>query len=168
MFGLRSVNGYSGTYVPPVWDEWYAMSGNFLSNDLNENGHIVSYDADRYHLDDVISDKASAYAEHTARPDPPFFTANRPFLMWIGTKAPHQPATPAPRDKKTYPDVSLPRPPSFDEKDVSDKPELGERQPTAEPGAEEIHGRALPQEVAVHAGRGRHDRRPRRSAARQR
>ena len=42
--------------------------------------------------------------------------------MWIGTKAPHQPATPAPRDKKTYPDVSLPHPPSFDEKDVSDKP----------------------------------------------
>ena len=118
----KYLNGYSGHYVPPGWDEWYAVSGNFLSNDLNENGHIVSYDADRYHLDDVISDKASAYAEHAARPDPPFFTANRPFLMWIGTKAPHQPATPAPRDNKTYPDVSLPRPPSFDEKDVSDKP----------------------------------------------
>jgi N-acetylglucosamine-6-sulfatase len=118
----KYLNGYSGTYVPPGWDEWYAVSGNFLSNDLNENGHIVSYEADGYHLDDVISEKASAYAEHAARPDPPFFTANRPFLMWIGTKAPHQPATPAPRDKKTYPDVSLPRPPSFDEKDVSDKP----------------------------------------------
>jgi N-acetylglucosamine-6-sulfatase len=118
----KYLNGYAGTYVPPGWDEWYAVSGNFLSNDLNENGHIVSYDADRYHLDDVISDKASAYTEHTVRPDPPFFAANRPFLMWIGTKAPHQPATPAPRDKKTYPDVSLPHPPSFDEKDVSDKP----------------------------------------------
>ena len=29
---------------------------------------------------------------------------------------------PGPRDKKTYPGVSLPHPPSFDEKDVSDKP----------------------------------------------
>src|SRR5215217_1621544 len=119
----KYLNGYKETYIPPGWEEWYAMSGNFLSNDLNENGHIVSYDADRYHLDDVISDKASSYAERAARPEPPFFTANRPFLMWIGTKAPHQPATPAPRDENAYPAVSLPHPPSFDEKDVSDKPD---------------------------------------------
>jgi N-acetylglucosamine-6-sulfatase len=119
----KYLNGYDEDYVPPGWDEWYAMSGNFLSNDLNENGHIVSYDADRYHLDDVISEKASSYAEHAARPDPPFFTANRPFLMWIGTKAPHQPATPAPRHLKDYPNLSLPHPPSFDENDVSDKPQ---------------------------------------------
>jgi len=118
----KYLNGYSGTYVPPGWDEWQAVSGNFLSNDLNENGHIVSYDADRYHLDDVLSEQASGYAERAARPDPPFFTADRPFLMWIGTKAPHQPATPAPRDKNAYPGVSLPRPPSFDEGDISDKP----------------------------------------------
>jgi N-acetylglucosamine-6-sulfatase len=118
----KYMNGYAGTYIPPGWDEWRAVSGNFLSNDLNENGHIVSYDADRYHLDDVLSEKASEYAQRSARPDPPFFTADRPFLMWIGTKAPHQPATPAPRDKSAYPDVSLPHPPSFDERDVSDKP----------------------------------------------
>jgi N-acetylglucosamine-6-sulfatase len=118
----KYLNGYNDDYVPPGWDEWYAMSGNFLSNDLNENGHIVSYDTDGYHLDDVLSEKASEYAERAARPDPPFFTADRPFLLWIGTKAPHQPATPAPRDKNAYLDVSLPRPPSFDEGDVSDKP----------------------------------------------
>ena len=118
----KYLNRYAGTYVPPGWDEWYALSGNFLSNDLNENGHIVNYDADQYHLDDVLSEKASDYIRRTAGADPPFFTANRPFFMWLGTKAPHQPATPAPRDKKTYPNVSLPRPPSFDEKDVSDKP----------------------------------------------
>ena len=118
----KYLNGYSGHYVPPGWDEWQAVSGNFLSDDVNENGHIVSYDADRYHLDDVLSEKASDYAKRAARPDPPFFTADRPFLMWIGTKAPHQPATPAPRDRNAYPDVSLPRPPSFDEGDVSDKP----------------------------------------------
>ncbi len=112
----KYLNGYNDDYVPPGWDEWYAMSGNFLSNDLNENGHIVSYDADRYHLDDVLAEKASVYAERAARPEPPFFTADRPFLMWIGTKAPHQPATPAPRDENAYPDVSVPRPPSFDER----------------------------------------------------
>jgi N-acetylglucosamine-6-sulfatase len=118
----KYLNGYNGDYVPPGWDEWYAVSGNFLSNDLNENGHSISYAADRYHLDDVLSDKASGYAERAARPDPPFFTTDRPFLMWLGTKAPHQPATPAPRDENALPDVSLPHPPSFDERDVSDKP----------------------------------------------
>ena len=118
----KYLNGYSGDYVPPGWEEWYGLSGNFLSNDLNENGHIVSYDADRYHLDDVLSEKATDYIRRTAGADPPFFTANRSFLMSIGTKAPHQPATPASRDENAYPHLSLPHPPSFDEKDVSDKP----------------------------------------------
>ena len=119
----KYLNGYGDNYVPPGWDEWYALSGNFLSNDLNENGDIVRYESDRYHLDDVISEKATDYIARTAGADPPFFTADSPFLMWIGTKAPHQPATPAPRDEHTYPDVSLPRPPNFDERDVSDKPD---------------------------------------------
>jgi N-acetylglucosamine-6-sulfatase len=118
----KYLNGYSGVYVPPGWEEWHGLSGNFLSNDLNENGHIVKYETDRYHLDDVLSEKATDYIRRTAGADPPFFTANRSFLMWIGTKAPHQPATPASRDKNAYPHLSLPHPPSFDEKDVSDKP----------------------------------------------
>jgi N-acetylglucosamine-6-sulfatase len=126
----KYLNGYAGTYVPPGWDEWRAVSGNFLSDDLNENGSIVSYDADRYHLDDVLSDKASDYIARTVGADQPFFTADGPFLMWVGTKAPHQPATPALRHEDAYPDVKLPRPPDFDERDVSDKPDwIGDNPP---------------------------------------
>jgi N-acetylglucosamine-6-sulfatase len=121
LFG-KYMNDYNDTYVTSGWDQWYAVSGNYLSNDLNENGHIVSYDPDRYHLDDVLSEKASEYVERAAIPEPPFFTVDRPFLMWIGTKAPHQPATPAARDENAYPNVSLAHPTSFDERDVSDKP----------------------------------------------
>jgi N-acetylglucosamine-6-sulfatase len=149
----KYLNGYNDDYVPPGWDEWYAFSGNFLSNDLNENGHIVNYDAERYHLDDVISDKASSYAEHAARPEPPFFTANRPFLMWIGTKAPHQPASPAPRDADSYPAISLPHPPSFDEKDVSDKPDWISDNPPLSPEQkrymEELYRKRLQSMLAV-------------------
>jgi N-acetylglucosamine-6-sulfatase len=119
----KYLNGYNETYVPPGWDEWYAVTGNYLSHTFNENGHLVSYDPESYYETDVMSEKASDYITRTAGADPPFFTADRPFLMWIGTKAPHQPATPAPRDINDYPAVSLPHPPSFDEKDVSDKPE---------------------------------------------
>ena len=125
----KYLNGYAGTYVPPDWDEWRALSGNFLSDHLSENGRIVSYDAGRYHLDDVLADKASAYARRADLPEPPFYTAERPFLMWIGTKAPHQPATPAPRHQGAYQDIFLPRPPNFDEQDVSDKPDWIEDNP---------------------------------------
>jgi N-acetylglucosamine-6-sulfatase len=118
----KYLNGYKETYVPPGWDEWYAVTGNYLSHTFNENGHLVSYEPESYYDTDVMSDKASDYITRTAGADPPFFTADRPFLMWIGTKAPHQPASPAPRDENAYPAVSLPHPPSFDEKDVSDKP----------------------------------------------
>ncbi len=118
----KYLNAYGGTYIPPGWDEWYGISGNFLSNSLNENGIIRDYDPERYHLDDVLSDKASGYVERTAGADPPFFATDRPFFMWLGTKAPHQPATPAPRHEDALKDLKLPRTPSFDEEDVSDKP----------------------------------------------
>jgi N-acetylglucosamine-6-sulfatase len=119
----KYLNGYNETYIPPGWDEWYAVTGNYLSHTFNENGHLVSYEPESYYDTDVMSDKASDYITRTAGADPPFFTADRPFLMWIGTKAPHQPASPAPRDDDSYPAISLPHPPSFDEKDVSDKPD---------------------------------------------
>ena len=149
----KYLNAYFGDYLPPGWDEWYGISGNFLSHDLNENGAIIRYDPATDHMDDVLSDKASDYVERTAGADPPFFTTDRPFLMWIGTKAPHQPATPAPRHEDAFRDVELPRPPSFDEKDVSDKPRWVRDNPPL--GAdqieymEELHRQRLQSMVAV-------------------
>jgi len=150
----KYLNAYYGDdYVPPGWDEWYAVSGNFLSNDLNENGHTIRYDPDRHHLDDVLSEKASDYVERTAGADPPFFTADRPFLMWIGTKAPHQPATPAPRHEDELEGVELPRPPSFDEEDVSDKPRWIRDNSALGPNRvgymEELHRKRLQSMLAV-------------------
>jgi N-acetylglucosamine-6-sulfatase len=149
----KYLNGYAGTYVPPGWDEWRALSGNFLSDALSENGRIVSYDADQYHLDDVLSEKASDYARRADRAEPPFYTADRPFLMWIGTKAPHQPATPAPRDAHAYPDVALPHPPGFDERDVSDKPDWIKDNPPLSPEQkgymDELHRKRLQSMLAV-------------------
>jgi arylsulfatase A-like enzyme len=73
--------------------------------------------------------------------------------MWIGTKAPHQPATPAPRDKKIYPDVLLPHPPSFNEKDVSDKPTWVSDNPSLsleqKKYMEELHRKRLQSMLAV-------------------
>ncbi len=149
----KYMNGYAETHVPPGWDEWYGVAGNYLSNVLNENGHMVNYDPEEDHLDDVLSEKASDYVERTAGADPPFFTADRPFLMWLGTKAPHQPATPAPRHEDEFEDVELPRPPSFDEKDVRDKPRWVQDNPPLSPDQvaymKEINRKRLQSMMAV-------------------
>ena len=41
----KYLNGYAGTYVPPGWDEWYAVSGNFPSNDLTRIIHEAATSA---------------------------------------------------------------------------------------------------------------------------
>ena len=122
----KYMNDYFGTRVPVGWDDWYAIAGNFRSTDLNENGRIVSYEPKRHHLDDVLAQKAVGYVRDTSADEQPFF-------MWLGTKAPHAPAIPAPRHKNTFLDARLARPPSFNEHDVSDKPEWIRDNPPLKP-----------------------------------
>src|SRR5215211_2475098 len=119
----KYMNGYYGTRVPVGWDDWYAIAGDYLSTRLNENGSINHYDPGRNHLDDVLAEKAAGYVRRVANDDPPFF-------MWLGTQAPHAPATPAARHEDAFLGVRLPRPPSFNEKDVSDKPDWVRNNPT--------------------------------------
>src|SRR3712207_3250312 len=107
----KYMNDYHGTRVPAGWDEWYGISGDHLSTRLSENGRIVRYDPGRHHLDDVLAAKAAGYVRRAAED-------GSPYLMWLGTSAPHAPATPAPRHEDAFPDARLPRPPSFDEEDV--------------------------------------------------
>ncbi|MDQ3428695.1 MAG: sulfatase [Actinomycetota bacterium] len=149
----KYLNGYAETYVPPGWDEWYGVAGNYLSHVLNENGHMVNYDPEEVYDTDVLSEKTADYVERTSGADPPFFTTDRPFLMWIGTKAPHQPATPAPRHKDALEDVELPRSPSFDEEDVRDKPRwVQDNQPLGPDQIaymEELHRKRLQSMLAV-------------------
>ena len=112
----KYMNDYYGTHVPQGWDDWYGIAGGYRTDELNENGRIKHYDPDRYHLDDVLAEKAIDYVRRTADQDKPFF-------IWLGTKAPHLPATPAPRHEDYFLDEPLPKSPSFDERDVSDKPD---------------------------------------------
>ena len=123
----KYMNDYYGTRVPQGWDDWYGISGNYLSNDLNENGNVRHYDSKDHHLDDVLAEKATDYVRRMAGND-------RPFFMWLGTQAPHAPAAPAPRHEDAFPDATLPRLPSFDEKDVSDKPDWVRDNPSLDRG----------------------------------
>src|SRR5215218_3436698 len=73
IFVGKYLNGYEGTHVPPGWDEWYAVSGNYMSTDLNENGTINHYDPEQDYLTDVLADRAVDYVGRPGGGSPSFF-----------------------------------------------------------------------------------------------
>jgi N-acetylglucosamine-6-sulfatase len=117
----KYLNHYPGddpNHVPPGWDEWYAKMGQFEYYDyeLNENGEVVSYGSEEEdYLTDVLSAHVTNFVRQAAAKDDPFFA-------YVAPIAPHNPATPAERHKGTFADEEVPRSPSFEEEDVSDKP----------------------------------------------
>jgi arylsulfatase A-like enzyme len=114
-FNSYGQNG-SQTYVPPGWDEWYGLKGTYYNYWLNENGTVVSYGTNpEEYQTDVFTRKAIDYVSRAADDEQPFF-------MYLAPKAPHFPHTPAPRHKNAYAGVKAPRPPSFNEGDIADKP----------------------------------------------
>lgn len=128
----KYLNGYGAsksvvpdTYVPPGWSEWYGATGGVAYYDyaLNENGKIVKYGkSPQDYQTDVLSGKAMDFITRTAGNPAPFF-------LYIAPKAPHGPATPGPKYANAFPDAKAPRPPSYNEQDVSDKPQWVQKLP---------------------------------------
>src|ERR671916_1405273 len=75
----KYMNGYEGTHVPPGWDEWYAVSGNYMSTQLNENGRINDYDPEQDYLTDVLGERSGGYVGRPGGGTPSFFVPHRPF-----------------------------------------------------------------------------------------
>lgn len=126
----KYLNGYpdraAPAYVPPGWEEWYSPARGGYANfnyTLNENGKLVPYGTrPGDYMTDVLSRKAVDVIQRSTRD-------GRPFFIYLATYAPHAPATPAPRHADLFSDVKLPRPPSFNEADVSDKPQWVQNRP---------------------------------------
>jgi N-acetylglucosamine-6-sulfatase len=105
------------TYVPPGWDYWYAWEGDYVSDtkyDINENRRIVTYYRSNTHDTDLHAQTAENFIRNTA--------GGAPFFMHLSPNAPHAPAYSAPRHANLFTDTPLPKPSSFNEADVSDKP----------------------------------------------
>jgi len=119
----KYLNGYPGnqgqTHVPPGWTAWASPVdgdpyGNF-NYTMNEDGRLVAYgDAPEDYMTDVLARKADDFIRAGA---------GQPFFIHLATFAPHSPATPAQRHADLFPDAEAPRTPSFNEADVSDKPD---------------------------------------------
>jgi arylsulfatase A-like enzyme len=118
----KYLNGYpeggSRTHVPPGWSEFIspiddeAYKG--FDYRMNENGRIVSYgQRSRDYLTDVLARKVEDLLRRSG---------GAPFFLYLTPYAPHHPATPAPRHDRLFAGARVPRTPSFNEADVSDKP----------------------------------------------
>jgi N-acetylglucosamine-6-sulfatase len=119
LFG-KFLNQYYGTTKPPGWDKWFAIlhptTSNYFNYDINNNGttrHYGSTNSD--YKTDVLSSQTQRFIGASAAQGTPFFA-------YVAPIAPHEPATPAPRDLQAYDGLKGPRLPSFNEPDVSDKP----------------------------------------------
>ncbi len=117
----KYLNNYDDTtYVPSGWDRWFGWLGNYYSPEeyrLNENGRIAAYQRDRIHDTDLLRNRSVRFVEDHANDTDPFF-------MYLAPNAPHKPAYVAKRYEDSFSDEPLPQPLSFNEKNLSDKPEL--------------------------------------------
>ncbi len=134
----KYLNGY-GTQdpleVPPGWGEWYGATDpstyRMWGYTLNENGVLRTYGQDNVedpalYQTDVYRAKAVNYINRKAPGAAPFFLS-------VATLAPHvevgwaagngdRNPRPAPRHRGAFGTEPLPKPPSYNELDVSDKP----------------------------------------------
>ena len=127
--GLVPPPGFSfpgDRYIPPGWSEWFGLldiPGDEGANpyamygyQMNRNGWVTRYGNDpEDYLTDVLSGLAVDFVErNVGKPDP--------FFLYLTPTAPHLPAIPASRHEDMFEGLEAPRPPSFNEADVSDKP----------------------------------------------
>lgn len=105
---------YETGYVPPGWDRWVAFPrSGYFDYDLNVDGEIVHHgSAPEDYSTRVLAQEVASFI----RSEP------GPLLAWFTPYAPHNPATPEPRYADAFSDLPRWRPPSYNERDVSDKP----------------------------------------------
>jgi N-acetylglucosamine-6-sulfatase len=142
----KFLNGYqraaaSPTAVAPGWTDWYTLL------DYRYYGYALSVDGDRVefgsrskdYLTRVLNREAVGLVERYSRGRKPFYLALDQFAPHKGggsscAKAPE----PDPKDLDRFQDTPLPRPPSFDEQDIADKPSFIRDQPTLGPARRKL------------------------------
>jgi N-acetylglucosamine-6-sulfatase len=117
--------------IPTGWTDWYGADTPTKSWTLNESGSIRTYPQDPsvpgYEpYEDVLGDKALEFVGKA-------HASGKPFFLWYGTHAPHAPELVSPQDEGKVGTWPAYDPPSFNERDVSDKPRWVGDQPVLIP-----------------------------------
>jgi N-acetylglucosamine-6-sulfatase len=118
------------TVVAPGWDQWYSVLGNtrYYGYDLFVNGTVRHHGSRRGdHITHVLNRDAVRLVEEYA-------PKGHPFYLQLDQRAPHggpkhdphgqcnRAPIPQPADQKLFEGEALPKPPSFNEQNMSDKP----------------------------------------------
>lgn len=134
LFG-KYLDGYQHAgltgYVPPGWDRWAAfIRSRYYDYALSIDGQVRRFgSAPQDYSTDVLAGMAEAFVRETSGP----------LFLYFAPAAPHGPAPPAPGDEGAFADLPPWRPPSYDEADVSDKPEwVRDLSRLGEPGRQRI------------------------------
>jgi arylsulfatase A-like enzyme len=124
------VNGYLTKQVPPGWNEWFATleGAGAYGYLVNDNGTIRQFGPNAATIDppNYQTDVESARAAAAIRDAP----GDKPFFLSLATFAPHTECAcdnnprAAPRHEGAFANEPLPKPPSYNEADVSDKPQV--------------------------------------------
>jgi N-acetylglucosamine-6-sulfatase len=143
----RYLNGYEySDGVPPGWDDWHgaphSAAFNYYDWRVNENGALVEYPVAEHpgeYLTDYHGRRASELIERAA-------PGEQPFYLQVWFVAPHSARprdaddprgiatpSPAPRHRDMFAATPMPRPPSFDEAAVIDKPQVVSDRPPLDP-----------------------------------
>jgi N-acetylglucosamine-6-sulfatase len=114
--------------IPAGWTDWYGADTPTTNWTLNENGNSIrTYSQDPsapgYEpWEDVMGEKAVEFVGKA-------HASHQPFFLWYGTHAPHSPELVAPQDENRVGTWPARETPSFNEQDVSDKPQWVADQP---------------------------------------
>lgn len=149
----KFLNGYgtqNPTEIPPGWAEWYGSvdpsTYRMWGYTLNENGTLRTYGAANVenpalYQTDVYAGKAVDYINRKAPAAQPFFLSFAPLAPHgegaaSGADLSQRNPRPAPRHRGDLESATLPKPPSYDEADVSDKPAAIRNKPRITAAAE--------------------------------
>ena len=116
LFG-KYLNGYESDYVPPGWDRWFATheTGDYYDYEVTSDGAFVDYGHDEQDYGTtVLAREAATFIRGTP--------SESPLFAYISAPAPHLPAIAAPKDRAAFEGLRPWRPPSYNERDIADKP----------------------------------------------
>jgi arylsulfatase A-like enzyme len=115
--------------VAPGWDMWFTEleKRRYYNWKASKNGKVVRFgNDDDDHVTSVTTDYAVRWAKRLAKKKDPFYLQVDYYAPHVSTgrdKRCGAAPVPEPRDEHRFDDHSLPAPPSFNEADVSDKPQ---------------------------------------------
>jgi N-acetylglucosamine-6-sulfatase len=149
----KYLNGYgvaNPRLVPPGWAEWYGSvdpsTYSMWGYTLNENGTLHTYgtpavEDPALYQTDVYASKAVDYINRHAPAAQPFYLSFAPLAphgerVVAGVDLSQRNPRPAPRHRGDLDNVTVPKPPNYDEADVSDKPAAIRNRPRITPAAE--------------------------------